>query len=195
MPGPITCTTLHPWTQIVGKIRLARAPRLNHGWQVPLHVTARGLSTSLMPYDPRSFQIDFCARGLVFRSSASALDRMPPAPRSVADFCAEVTGRLRALWLETPIWTMPVDVTDAIAFDQDTEHAAYDADYAHRFWQVLVQVDRVLSLFRARFIGKVSRVHFFSGSFDMAVTRFSGRSAPTLASASPNRGASVMQES
>jgi Family of unknown function (DUF5996) len=191
-----TCSTLHLWTQIIGKIRLAHAPMVNHWWQVPLYVTARGLTTSLMPYDSRSFQIDFdfCAQELVFRSSDSAVDTMPLAPRSVADFYAEVMGRLRALGLETHIWTMPVEITDAIAFDQDTQHAAYDAEYAHRFWRVLVQVDRLLSVFRSRFTGKVSPVHFFWGSFDMAVTRFSGRAAPKLMSESPNLGAWVMQE-
>jgi hypothetical protein len=191
-----TCTTLHLWTQIIGKIRLAHAPMVNHWWQVPLYVTARGLTTSLMPYDSRSFQIDFdfCAQELVFRSSDGAVDTMPLAPRSVADFYAEVIGRLRALGLETHIWTMPVEIPDAIAFDQDTQHGAYDADYAHRFWRVLVQVDRLLSVFRSRFIGKVSPVHFFWGSFDMALTRFSGRAAPKLTSESPQLGAWVMQE-
>ncbi len=191
-----TCTTLHLWTQVIGKIRLARAPMVNHWWQVPLYVTARGLTTSLMPYDSRSFQIDFdfCAQELLLRSSDGAVDRMALAPRSVADFYAEVTRRLRALGLETHIWTMPVEIADAIPFDQDTQHAAYDADYAHRFWRVLVQVDRLLSVFRSRFIGKVSPVHFFWGSFDMAVTRFSGRTAPKLGSQSPNLGAWVMQE-
>jgi hypothetical protein len=191
-----TCTTLHLWTQIVGKIRLAHAPMVNHWWQVPLYVTARGLTTSLMPYDLRSFQIDFdfCAQELVFRSSDGAVDTMPLAPRSVADFYAEVIDRLRALGLETHIWTMPVEFADAIPFDQDTRHAAYDADYAHRFWRVLVQVDRLLSVFRSRFMGKVSPVHFFWGSFDMAVTRFSGRAAPKLTGESANLGAWVMQE-
>jgi hypothetical protein len=191
-----TCATLYLWTQVIGKIRLAHAPMINHWWQVPLYVTARGLTTSLMPYDSRSFQIDFdfCAHQLVFRSTDGAVDKMPLAPRTVADFYAEVMSRLRALGLETHIWTMPVEITDAIPFDQDTAHAAYDADYVHRFWQVLVQVDRVLSVFRSRFTGKVSPVHFFWGSFDMAVTRFSGRTAPKLSSTSPNLGAWVMQE-
>ena len=191
-----TCATLHLWTQIIGKIRLAHAPMINHWWQVPLYVTARGLTTSLMPYDSRCFQIDFdfCAHELVFRTSDGAVDRMPLAPRSVADFYREVMGRLSALGLATHIWIMPVEIDDAIPFDRDTRHAAYDADAAHRFWRVLVQVDRLLSLFRSRFIGKVSPVHFFWGSFDMAVTRFSGRTAPTLSSASPNLGTWVMQE-
>jgi len=191
-----TCATLQLWTQIIGKIRLAHAPMVNHWWQVPLYVTARGLTTSLMPYDSRSFQIDFdfCHHELVFRTSEGAVERMPLAPRSVADFYAEVMGRLSALRLATHIWTMPVEIDDAIPFDRDTQHAAYDADAVHRFWLALVQVDRLLCLFRSRFIGKVSPVHFFWGSFDMAVTRFSGRTAPTLSSASANLGAWVMQE-
>ncbi len=191
-----TCATLHLWTQIIGKIRLAHAPLINHWWQVPLYVTARGLSTSLVPYGSRSFQIDFdfCAQELVIRASDGALDTMPLRPRSVADFYTEVMGRLSALGLETHIWAMPSEIDDAIPFDQDTKHAQYDADYAHRFWRVLVQVDRLLFQFRARFVGKVSPVHFFWGSFDMAVTRFSGRTAPKLTSKSPNLGDWVMQE-
>ena len=116
------------------------------------------------------------------------------APRSVADFYAELMGRLRHLGLETHIWTMPVEIEDAIPFERDHAHASYDAEYVNRFWRVLVQADRVLNRFRARFVGKVSPVHFFWGSFDMAVTRFSGRAAPELASASPNLGAWVMRE-
>lgn len=191
-----TCATLHLWTQVVGKIRLAHAPMVNHWWQVPLYVTARGLTTSLMPYDSRSFQIDFdfCAHELVISTSDSAVATMKLAPRSVADFYAEVMDRLRALRLDTHIWTMPVEIPGAIPFDQDTQHAAYDADYAHRFWRTLVHADRLLSLFRSRYIGKVSPVHFFWGSFDMAVTRFSGRTAPRLTGDSPNVGAWVMQE-
>lgn len=191
-----TCATLHLWTQIIGKIRLAHAPMINHWWQVPLYVTARGLTTSLIPYGSRGFQIDFdfCAQELVLCTSDGGLERMPLVPRSVADFYAEVMGRLGALGLKTHIWTMPVEIDDAIPFDQDVQHAAYDAIHAQRFWRVLVQVDCLLSRFRSRFIGKVSPVHFFWGSFDMAVTRFSGRTAPTLTSASPNLGSWVMQE-
>jgi len=149
-----------------------------------------------MPYDSRSFQIDFdfCAHELVFLTTEGASDRMPLTPRSVADFYAEVMGRLSALGLATHVWTMPVEIEHALAFDRDTRQRAYDRDAAHRFWLVLVQVDRLLSLFRSRFIGKVSPVHFFWGSFDMAVTRFSGRTAPKLTSASPNLGTWVMQE-
>ncbi|HEY1932149.1 MAG TPA: DUF5996 family protein [Acetobacteraceae bacterium] len=192
-----TCATLHLWTQVVGKIRLAHAPMINHWWQVPLYVTARGLTTSPMSYGATSFQIDFdfCAHRLVISTSDSTRDTMALEPRSVADFYTELMARLRTLGLETPIWTMPVEIPDAIPFEQDTVHAAYDAEYAWRFWRALVQADRICTLFRSRFIGKVSPVHFFWGSFDLAVTRFSGRLAPPLLhSASPNLGEWVMQE-
>jgi len=175
-----TCTTLHLWTQVVGKVRLARAPMINHWWQVPLYVTARGLTTSPIPHGARSFQIDFdfIDHRLAIHASDGALDSFPLEPRSVADFYGEVMGRLRALGLETRVWTMPVEIADPIPFERDHAHAAYNREYAHRFWQVLVQADRLFTAFRARFVGKVSPVHFFWGSFDLAVTRFSGRAAP-----------------
>ena len=175
-----TCTTLHLWTQVVGKVRLARAPMINHWWQVPLYVTARGLTTSPIPHGARSFQIDFdfIDHRLAIHASDGALDSFPLEPRSVADFYGEVMGRLRALGLETRVWTMPVEIADPIPFERDHAHAAYNREYAHRFWRVLVQADRLFSAFRARFVGKVSPVHFFWGSFDLAVTRFSGRAAP-----------------
>jgi hypothetical protein len=192
-----SCATLHLWTQVVGKIRLAHAPLVNHWWQVPLYVTSRGLTTSIMPYGARGFQIDFdfIDHALVIRTSDGATETVALTPRSVADFHAEVMGRLRALGLETRIWTMPVELPDAIPFEQDHTHAAYDAEYAQRFWRALVQADRVCKIFRSRFLGKVSPVHFFWGSFDLAVTRFSGRAAPPLKGGdSPNLGAWVMQE-
>lgn len=191
-----TCVTLQLWTQIVGKIRLAHAPMVNHWWQVPLYVTCRGLTTSPIPHGSRTFQIDFDFNdhALKFQTSTGESDSMPLAPRSVADFYGDVMSRLRGLGLETHIWTMPVEIEGAIPFDQDRQHASYDAAYANRFWRVLVQADRVLTQFRSQFLGKVSPVHFFWGSFDMAVTRFSGRTAPTLTGASPNLGAWVMQE-
>lgn len=175
-----TCASLQLWTQVVGKVRLARAPMINHWWQVPLYVTARGLTTSPMPDGARTFEIafDFIAHRLVIQTSDGATDSLALEPRSVADFYAEVMGRLRALGLETRIWTMPVEIADPIPFERDDIHSAYDPEYAQRFWRVLVQADRVLTAFRARFTGKVSPVHFFWGSFDLAVTRFSGRSAP-----------------
>jgi hypothetical protein len=191
-----TCATLHLWTQVVGKIRLARAPMVNHWWQVPLYVTSRGLTTSLMHCGGTGFQIDFDFIDHVLRlqTTKGETETVALGPRSVADFYAEVMGRLRGLGLETRIWTMPVEIPEAIPFEQDTIHAAYDTDYVTRFWRILVQVDRVLTRFRGQFTGKISPVHFFWGSFDMAVTRFSGRTAPQLTSASPNLGAWVMQE-
>jgi hypothetical protein len=191
-----TCATLHLWTQVVGKIRLAHAPMTNHWWQVPLYVTARGLTTSPIPYGRRSFQIDFdfCAHTLVLQTSDGASETLPLVARSVADFYTEVMRILRGLGLETRIWTMPVEIPDAIPFEQDREHASYDAEYAQRFWRILVQAEQVCTAFRAPFLGKVSPVHFFWGSFDLAVTRFSGRKAPVLAGASPHLGAWVMRE-
>jgi Family of unknown function (DUF5996) len=191
-----TCATLHLWTQVVGKIRLAHAPLINHWWQVPLYVTSRGLTTSAMAYGSRSFQLDFdfLEHNLIIQTSDGATAKIALAPRTVADFYAEVMSRLRDLGLETRIWTMPVEIADAIPFDQDRDHASYDPEYAQRFWRILVQADRVCTLFRSRFLGKVSPVHFFWGSFDLAVSRFSGRAAPTLTSNSPNLGAWVMQE-
>ncbi len=191
-----TCTTLQLWTQIVGKIRLAHTPTVNHWWNVPLYVTSRGLTTSLIPHGARGFQIDFdfIDHRVKILTSIGGIETIALAPRSVADFHAEIMGRLRALGFETHIWTMPVEIPDAIPFEQDHVHASYDADTVNRFWRVLVQADRLLNTFRSRFIGKVSPVHFFWGSFDMAVTRFSGRLAPAMNSESPNLGAWVMRE-
>jgi len=175
-----TRATLHMWTQIVGKIRLAQAPLINHWWQVPLYVTSRGLTTSAMPYGARSFQIDFdfVAHALRIAVDDGRSDGFALAPRSVASFHAELMDRLRALGLPVRIWTLPCEIEKPVRFEDDHAHAAYDADAANRFWHALVQADRVLTAFRARFIGKVSPVHFFWGSFDLAVTRFSGRAAP-----------------
>jgi hypothetical protein len=175
-----TRATLHLWTQVIGKIRLALAPMINHWWQVPLYVTARGLTTSAMPYGRRSFQIDFdfIDHALRIEASDGRTERFSLSPCTVADFYAEVMGRLGAMDLPVRIWTMPVELENPIPFEADREHAAYDASYARRFWLALVQVDRMLTRFRGRFLGKVSPVHFFWGSFDMAVTRFSGRTAP-----------------
>jgi hypothetical protein len=175
-----TCTTLHLWTQVVGKIRLAQAPMINHWWQVPLYVTCRGLTTSPIPYGARSFQIDFdfIDHHVAIQTSDGATEAFPLEPRSVAAFYGEMMGRLRALGLEIRIWTMPVEIPNPVPFEQDREHAAYDRDYAHRFWRILMQADRIFTAFRSRFIGKASPVHFFWGSFDLAVTRFSGRLAP-----------------
>jgi hypothetical protein len=191
-----TCATLHLWTQVVGKIRLAHAPMINHWWQVPLYVTCRGLTTSPIPYGGTSFQIDFdfVSHTLVIQTSKGEIETIALGPRSVADFHAEVMGRLSGLGLHTRIWMMPVEIPDAIPFEQDRAHASYDPEYVHRFWRILLQVDRLFTRFRAHFLGKVSPVHFFWGSFDLAVTRFSGRAAPRLAGSSPNLGDWVMQE-
>jgi hypothetical protein len=191
-----TCATLHLWTQIVGKIRLAHAPMVNHWWQVPLYVTSRGLTTSLIPYGARGFQIDldFIDHCLTIRTTEGRTGIVALVPRTVADFYAEVMGRLRSLGLETRIWTMPVELKDAIPFEADNDHASYDRDPVQRFWRILLQADRMFTRFRSEFLGKVSPVHFFWGSFDLAVTRFSGRRAPLLTSHTPNLADWVMQE-
>lgn len=175
-----SCATLQLWTQIIGKIRLARAPMANHWWQVPLYVTSRGLTTSAMPDGERTFQIDFdfIDHRLRIDVSDGRRDSFPLVPCSVAEFYGEVMGRLRALGLEVRIWTMPVEIADPIPFDQDRVHAAYDPEQINRFWRALALVDQVFAAFRGRFLGKASPVHFFWGSFDLAVTRFSGRRAP-----------------
>jgi hypothetical protein len=168
------------WTQVVGKIRLRQTPLVNHWWNVPLYVSARGLTTSAMPYEDRIFEIefDFIDHQLLIKCSDGASETLALRPQSVADFYAEVMASLRELGIEIKIWTMPVEIPDPIPFEDDKIHASYDAEYANRFWRALVKMDEVLKEFRARFIGKVSPVHFFWGSFDMAVTRFSGRPAP-----------------
>jgi hypothetical protein len=180
-----TYATLHMWTQVVGKIRLALTPLVNHWWNTPLYLTARGLTTSPMPYDHRSFEIDFdfIEHKLLIACSDGATRTLPLAPRTVADFYHAVMAALADLGIAVTIWTTPVEIPAPIPFEQDTQHAAYDAEYAQRFWHILVQTARVFEEFRARFTGKVSPVHFFWGSFDLAVTRFSGRRAPERADA------------
>lgn len=175
-----TYATLHMWTQVVGKIRLLQSPHVNHWWQVPLYVTARGLTTSAIPYGPRIFEMefDFIAHQLVIKCDDGTTQAIALAPRSVADFYQEVMQRLEALGLAVKIWTTPVEIENPIPFEKDEEHASYDPEYANRFWRILLQADKVFKEFRSSFIGKVSPVHFFWGSFDLAVTRFSGRRAP-----------------
>jgi uncharacterized protein DUF5996 len=191
-----TCATLHLWTQVVGKIRLAHAPMVNHWWQVTLYVTCRGLTTSPIPCGARTFEVDFdfVDHRLVIRTSDGASEAFALQPSTVADFYDVVMRRLRALGIATHIWTMPSEIADAIPFDQDRQHKSYDAGYAHKFWRTLVQADRLLNAFRAGFIGKVSPVHFFWGSFDLAVTRFSGRPSSGVSKGAPNVAAWVMQE-
>ena len=192
-----TCNTLHLWTQIVGKVKLALAPLSNHWWGIVLFVTARGLTTGAMPYRDRVLQIDFdfCAHELILRTSDAREQRIALVPMATADFYGAVMTRLSALDVDVRIRTMPVEIEGAIPFEQDRVHASYDGAAAQTFWRQLVQADRVFNIFRARFLGKVSPVHFFWGSFDLAVTRFSGRAAPPLKSNnSPNVAAWVMNE-
>jgi hypothetical protein len=182
-----TRDTLHMWTQIAGKVRLALAPRTNHWWNVALYVSARGLTTSVVPYGDRVFEIefDFLEHQLVIRTCDPATKIIPLAPRTVADFYQEFMAALRELRIDVKIWHMPVEVPDPIPFDQDRVHASYDKEYARRFWRALVSVDEVFKVFRSRFIGKSSPVHFFWGSFDLAITRFSGRPAPPRSDPDP----------
>ena len=183
-----TCATLHMWTQIVGKIRLSQTPWINHSWHVPLYLTARGLTTSPIPYGGRSFQIDFdfIDHCLLIQTNDGLTRKMALEPRTVADFYAELFRTLTELGLDLTINTTPNEVVSAIPFEQDREHASYDPEYANRFWRALSQMDRVFKEFRAGFIGKCSPVHFFWGSFDIAVTRFSGRVAPPHPGGVPN---------
>lgn len=175
-----TYATLHMWTQIVGKIRLALTPKINHWWSVPLYVSARGLTTSVIPHGSRVFEMefDFVEHKLVIKTSDPATRTIALAPRSVADFYKECMALLKSLGIDVEIWKMPVEVPDPIPFDQDTVHKSYDPEYAKRLWRILISMDEVFKVFRSRFIGKSSPVHFFWGAFDLAVTRFSGRRAP-----------------
>jgi Family of unknown function (DUF5996) len=175
-----TAATLQLWTQIVGKVRLALSPWLNHGWHVPLYVTARGLGTSPIPFGTESLEIDFdfIAHRLVLRTSRGEERMLALEPRTVAAFYAKVMALLRDLKVEVAINTMPNELPDPIPFPEDEVHRAYDRDAAHRFWRALLQADRLMKAFRSSYLGKVSPVHFFWGSFDLAVTRFSGRRAP-----------------
>jgi hypothetical protein len=183
------------WTQIVGKIRLAHAAPLNHWWHVPLYLSCRGLTTSPIPQDGRFFAIefDFTAHRLAIETSDGRHDGFPLVPRTVADFHRELMDRLRALGLATRIWTMPVEIADPIPFEADTAHRAYDSASVERFWRALLAAHRVFTAFRGGFLGKASPVHFFWGSFDLAVTRFSGRLAPPHPGA-PNVSQRIVRE-
>ena len=191
-----TCATLHMWTQIVGKIRLAQCPWVNHSWHVTLFVTARGLTTSTIPYGDRTFQIDFdfVDHQLRIDSSDGSTGSFPLQPQSVAAFYGRLKEEMERLGLPVAIDKRPNEVPDPIPFDRDESHAAYDREYAHRFWRILVQADRVFKEFRARFIGKCSPVHFFWGAPDLAVTRFSGRRAPEHPGGVPNLPDRVTRE-
>jgi hypothetical protein len=175
-----TYATLHMWSQIVGKVALAASPPLNHCWGVALHVTPRGLATAPLPHDDRTFSMafDFIDHQLRVLTSDGEQRTLRLAPRSVADFYEDVRAQLRDLRLSVKLWSTPVEVPDPIRFEEDVQHHAYDAEQANRFWRVLVQIDRVFTASRCGFVGKVSPVNFFWGSFDLAITRFSGRAAP-----------------
>jgi hypothetical protein len=175
-----TYATLHMWTQIAGKIRLSQTPLENHWWNSVLYVTSRGLTTSPIPFGIRTFELDFdfIDHRLLIQTSEGAVKSLALKPRSVADFYGELMGALRSLGIEVHIHAKPDEVAEPIPFAEDNKHASYDAEYANRFWRILVQADRVFKQFRSRFVGKCSPVHFFWGSFDLAVTRFSGRRAP-----------------
>ena len=175
-----TCATLHMYSQVVGKIRLALTPLVNHWWNVPLYVSPRGLTTSAMHHGGRVFEIqfDFISHRLHILSSDGTSRTIELTARPVAEFYELVMKELRALGIEVRIWTTPVEIPDPIPFEKDFQHASYDAEYANRFWRVLARADKVFNEFRSHFIGKCSPVHFFWGSFDLAVTRFSGRRAP-----------------
>ena len=175
-----TYATLHMWTQIVGKVRLRLTPLVNHWWNVPFYVTARGLTTSRIPYGERAFELtfDFVSHQLVLKTSDGMSKTLALRPCSVADFYQEFLKMLSSAGIEIKIWRMPVEIPNPIPFDEDRGHASYDAAAVERFWRILLSVDAVFTQFRSRFIGKSSPVHFFWGSFDLAVSRFSGRRAP-----------------
>jgi len=180
-----TYATLHMCAQIIGKIRMMLTPLINHWWNVPLYVTARGLTTSCIPYRERSFELrfDFIRHQLVLETSDGIVKNLPLAPRSVAEFYAECLSMLRSVDIDVRIWRMPVEIPNPIPFDEDRRHHSYDPEAVEKFWRILLSVDSVLQRFRSQFIGKCSPVHFFWGSFDLAVTRFSGRKAPLKAGA------------
>jgi hypothetical protein len=191
-----TCSTLHLWTQIVGKIRLMQTPWLNHSWHVVLYVTARGLTTSPIPYGGRAFQIDFdfIDHVLWMQTSDGHSRQIMLAPKSVAEFCAELFAALAELGLVIHIRKMPCEIVDCVPFDQDRVHACYNREYANHFWRVLLATHDVFTRFRSGFLGKVSPVHFFWGSFDLAVTRFSGRRAPPHPGGVPHLSDAVVRE-
>jgi len=191
-----TASTLHMWTQIVGKIRLTRTPWINHSWHVTLYLTSRGLTTSPIPHPAGIFEIrfDFIDHKLRILKSDGAVQVIELRPKSVASFYREVMAALSELKIDTRINTTPNEVEPAIPFDEDDKHRSYDPEYANRFWRVLLQSARVFQEFRSRFCGKCSPVHFFWGSFDLAVTRFSGRLAPPHPGGVPNLPDAITRE-
>jgi hypothetical protein len=191
-----TCGTLHLWSQIAGKVRLATTPLINHWWNVTFYVTSRGLAAPSNYHGGCSFDMvfDFVDHELRIISSGGRRERLALKPMTVADFHAEFMQRLRRLGIDVPIWTMPCEIENCVRFEEDRTHAQYDAAYVRRFHQALVQAARVMTDFRARFVGKASPVHFFWGSFDLAVTRFSGRTAPPPKGHTPNVADRAMAE-
>jgi uncharacterized protein DUF5996 len=185
-----TYATLHMWSQVVGKIALAAAQPINHCWGIALHVTPRGLATQPLPDDRRSFamEFDFIDHQLRITTSDGDQRALPLAPRSVADFYRDVLKLAREMSLPSRIWRMPVEIPSPVPFDEDVNHRSYDPVYANRFWRILVQIERVFTRSRCPFLGKCSPVNFFWGSFDMAITRFSGRPAP------PREGPAFMRD-
>ncbi len=182
-----TYATLHMWSQIVGKVRLALSPRINHWWEVPLYVSANGLTTSAIPYSGGIFEVefDFIHHRLTIKTNHDGSATVALKPQTVADFYRDFFAALDSLGIAVKIWRMPVEIPNPIAFDKDTQHASYDPEYANRLWRILASSEKVFQEFRARFIGKASPVHFFWGSFDLAATRFSGRRAPERPGADP----------
>ena len=191
-----TCATLHMWTQIVGKIRLKLTPWINHSWHVTLYLTARGLTTSPIPHGSDTFEIrfDFIDHHLRILKSDGAQKTIELKPRSVADFYKSVMSALEELKLPLKIDLVPNEIPDPIPFDKDEKHRSYDPEAANRFWRALAQADRVFQQFRSRFCGKCSPVHFFWGSFDLAVTRFSGRQAPPHPGGIPHLADAITRE-
>jgi hypothetical protein len=185
-----TYATLHMWSQVIGKVALAQAPPINHSWGIALHLTRRGLTTGMLPHRARSFSMsfDFLEHQLVIDTSDGVRQVLPLVPQTVAAFYRQVMTRLDDLDLPVKIWPVPVEIPDPIPFERDTVHHAYDPEFVTRFWRILVQVHRVFTACRSGFLGKCSPVHFFWGSFDLAVTRFSGRPAP------PREGPAFMRE-
>jgi hypothetical protein len=191
-----TLTTVHRWTQIIGKTRLALAPMQNHWWNVTLYLTARGLGTSPMPYHGRSVEVelDFIDHSLVARTSDGDVRTLPLVPQSVAEFHRSYLAMLRSLDIDVRIRPVPVEMPDALPFTEDRVHASYDGDAMQRCWRILANTDRVLKEFRGPFLGKCSPSHFFWGAFDLACTRFSGRRAPRYTGSVPNCPNYVMVE-
>jgi hypothetical protein len=191
-----TCTNLQLRTQIVGKIRLAQTPWINHSWHVTLYVTGRGLTTGPIPCGERAFQIDFdfVQHRLIVTLDDGQLNSMPLVEQAIADFYTDLFALLEKFELKIQINRTPNEVSNPIPFDRDHEHRAYDAPAVHRFWRALVQIEKVFTLFRSGFLGKVSPVHFFWGSFDLAVTRFSGRRAPFRGGGTPGLPDAVVRE-